>query len=213
MTEDKKTPSSPPVNTPNDMVAVANTRQRILAAALKLFVEQGYFNTNIPDLSRLSKCSVGSIYHSFENKEQIAAALYQESIGAFRSAMAQAIGDETDSVQVLRKMIKALMTFSQKNVQLSRYIWLCRHKEFMSQLSSHPTRIGFDALGRRLTRALKDSMKKGIIQDLPAQMLWSVLFGIPLAYVRDWLDGFNPTPPEEVADTVCDICIQALKVK
>ena len=44
-------------------------RDRILAAALKLFVEQGYFNTNVPDLSRESKCSVGSIYHNFKNKE------------------------------------------------------------------------------------------------------------------------------------------------
>ena len=47
-------------------------KQRILAAALKLFVEQGYFRTNVPDLSRDSKCSVGSIYHNFKNKEEVA---------------------------------------------------------------------------------------------------------------------------------------------
>ena len=61
-------------------------RERILAAALKLFVEQGYFNTNVPDLSRESHCSVGSIYHTFKNKEQVATALYEEGISAFRNA-------------------------------------------------------------------------------------------------------------------------------
>ena len=57
-----------------------SARERILAAALKLFVEQGYFNTNIPDLSRESRSSVGSIYHTFKNKEEVATALYHEGI-------------------------------------------------------------------------------------------------------------------------------------
>jgi hypothetical protein len=68
-------------------------RQRILAAALKLFVEQGYFNTNVPDLSRESKCSVGSIYHNFRSKEDVAKALYEEGIGAFRQALYSSLPD------------------------------------------------------------------------------------------------------------------------
>src|SRR5476649_1876786 len=71
-------------------------RDRILAAALKLFVEQGYFNTNVPDLSRESKCSVGSIYHNFKNKEEVASALYEEGMRAFRRALEQSIGETTD---------------------------------------------------------------------------------------------------------------------
>ena len=45
-------------------------RERILQASLELFVDQGYFNTNVPDISKKSKCSVGSIYHHFLNKEE-----------------------------------------------------------------------------------------------------------------------------------------------
>ena len=55
-------------------------RERVLQASLELFVAKGYFNTNVPDISKLSKCSVGSIYHHFLNKEEIAGMLYEDGI-------------------------------------------------------------------------------------------------------------------------------------
>lgn len=186
-------------------------RERILAAALKLFVGQGYFNTNVPDLSRESKCSVGSIYHNFRNKEEVATALYEESIGAFRRALEQSIGNLTDEEQIIKTLVKSFLRFSELNHQLSRYIWLCRHNEFMSGIIKHPTVVGFDPLGRKLTRALKSGVRSNKIRKLRANVMWSVLFGIPLAYVRDWLDGYNTVPPSQVAEEIADTCWRALK--
>jgi AcrR family transcriptional regulator len=192
-------------------VASFSPRERILAAALKLFVGQGYFNTNVPDLSRESKCSVGSIYHNFRNKEEVATALYEESIAAFRRALEQSIGSLSDEEQIIKTLVKSFLRFSELNHQLSRYIWLCRHNEFMSGIIKHPTVVGFDALGRRLTRALKNGIRAKKIRPLRANVMWSVLFGIPLAYVRDWLDGYNTVPPSQVADEIADTCWRALK--
>ena len=77
-------------------ISAFSPRERILAAALKLFIGQGYFNTNIPDLSRESKCSVGSIYHNFKSKEEVAVALYNEGLRSFRSALYNSIQDKDD---------------------------------------------------------------------------------------------------------------------
>lgn len=185
-------------------------RERILAAALKLFVEQGYFNTNVPDLSRESKCSVGSIYHTFKNKEEIASALYAEGIAAFRNALEQSIVD-IDNVEILIKtIVKSFMEFSETNRQLSRYLWLCRHNEFMSGIIKHPTMVGFDKFGRNLTRAIRGGIKNGKLRPLGAHLIWSILFGIPVGYVRDWLDGYNPVPPSQIADQLADACWRAL---
>jgi len=186
-------------------------RERILAAALKLFVEQGYFNTNVPDLSRESKCSVGSIYHNFKNKEEVASALYQEGMGAFRRALQSSIGTATDSEKVIKTAVKSFLQFSEVNQQLSKYIWLCRHNEFMTGVIKHPTTVGFDPLGRVLTRAIKTGIREGKIRKLTANLIWSLLFGIPLGYVRDWLEGFNEQPPSKVADELADACWRALK--
>lgn len=194
----------------NDLMSYP-PRERILAAALKLFVEQGYFNTNVPDLSRESKCSVGSIYHTFKNKEEVAAALYTEGMGLFRRAINQSLGNTTEISQIVKTLVRSFLEFSEVNYQLSKYIWLARHNEFMSGLIKHPTMVGFDDLGRKLTRSIKQGIREKKIRPLRANILWSILFGIPLGYVRDWLDGFNEDPPSKVAPDLAEACWRALK--
>jgi TetR/AcrR family transcriptional regulator, repressor of fatR-cypB operon len=196
----------------NDLGTIS-PRQRILAAALKLFVEQGYFNTNVPDLSRLSKCSVGSIYHTFKNKEEIASALYAEGISAFRKALEESLGAETDPAAAIKTVVRSFLLFSEINHQFSKYLWLSRHHEFMSTIARHPSRVGFDGLGRTLTKMLKDGIRNKKLRPLKANVLWSILFGVPLAYVRDWLDGYNPEPPSKVADDLAEACWRALRVE
>ncbi len=189
-----------------------SARERILAAALKLFVEQGYFNTNVPDLSRESKCSVGSIYHTFKNKEEIATALYEECLKAFRGALVQAMaGTTTEVSEIVRVLVVSFLQFSEVNYQLSRYIWLCRHNEFMGGLIKHPTMIGYDPLGRRLTKVIKRGIREGKIRKVKANIVWSILFGIPVGYVRDWFDGYNKLPPSNVAEELADSCWRALR--
>jgi TetR/AcrR family transcriptional regulator, repressor of fatR-cypB operon len=192
-------------------LAAFKPRERILAAALKLFVEQGYFNTNVPDLSRESKCSVGSIYHTFRNKEEVARALYYEGIRAFRDAMLSCLRSARSPEEAVREIVRSFLLFSEINIQLSKYIWLCRHNEFMSGLIRHPTMVGFDELGRQLTAHLKGGIRDGILRDLDAHLIWSILFGTPLAYVRDWLEGYNTKKPSEVITPLADACWRALR--
>lgn len=186
-------------------------RDRILAAALKLFVEQGYFNTNVPDLSRESQCSVGSIYHTFKNKEEVARALYHEGINAFRGALGHALNGRDTPEEVVKILVQSFLEFSEVNYQLSKYLWLCRHNEFLQGIIRHPTMVGLDPLGRKLALVLKKGMRDGQIRVLKAHLLWSIIFGIPLAYVRDWLEGYNPNPPREVALEIATTCWLAIK--
>lgn len=187
-------------------------RQRILAAALKLFVEQGYFNTNVPDLSRDSKCSVGSIYHNFKNKEEVAKALYEEGISAFRNALNSSVAPGLPSEKLVKTLIVSFLQFSEVNHQLSKYLWLCRHNEFLTGIIPHPTRVGFDEFGRKLTKGIRSGIRKGELRDLSANIIWSILFGVPVGYVRDWLDGYNLASPVNVAPELAESCWRALRV-
>lgn len=188
-------------------------RERILAAALKLFVDQGYFNTNVPDLSRESKCSVGSIYHTFKNKEEVAKALYQEGLSAFRSALFGAIEHEEDIEQIIKILVQSFLEFSEINHQLSRYLWLCRHNEFMSGIIKHPTMVGFDPLGRKLAQSIKKAIKNKRIRPIKAPLIWTIVFGLPLAYIRDWLDGYNNAPPRKVSEELAETCWRAINCR
>lgn len=186
-------------------------KERILVAALRLFVSQGYFNTNVPDLSKESKCSVGSIYHHYKNKEEVAAALYAEGIRSFRTALELALKDKKDIETILKTIVKFFLEFTERNRDLSTYLWLSRHTEFLHGEIAHPIAVGFDKLGRELTRVIKSGIREKKIRHLKANEIWTVLFGIPLSYARDWLDGYNPMNPSEVSENLAECCWRALK--
>lgn len=177
-------------------------RERILQAALELFVEQGYFNTNVPDISKRSRCSVGSIYHHFLNKEEIASRLYEQGIKQFRDALSGAIDAERSLEQNITSIVVTFLTFAEEHLLLSRYLWLARHNEYLSADVRHPTVVGLDELGRKLTKAVKNGMRSGEIPPMKAEVFWSIVFGLPLSFMRDWLDGYTKTSPREIAPTL-----------
>jgi AcrR family transcriptional regulator len=54
-------------------------QQRILEAARTLFLSQGYNGSNLRDIAREAKVSMGGIYHHFASKEEIYKSLLQQS--------------------------------------------------------------------------------------------------------------------------------------
>lgn len=187
-------------------------KARILDASLELFVDQGYFNTNVPDISRASKCSVGSIYHHFRNKEEIAADLYSLGIQQFRSAVSEAIASNSSSEpeDIVKGIVIAFLSFAQSHQRLARYLWLARHSEFLSVGVRKPTVVAFDPMGRQLAKVIKNGIRSGAIPDIKAEIFWSIVFGIPLSYVRDWLEGYTHNTPTEVAPILANACWAAL---
>ncbi len=185
-------------------------RERILQASLELFVEQGYFNTNVPDISRRSRCSVGSIYHHFLNKEEIAAQIFHAGMKDFRTALAKAIDLENSVQENVSSIVVAFLSFAEAHHLLARYLWLARHSEFLNHQVKNPTMVGFDELGRRVTQLLRRAEREGSIPKLQAEVIWTILFGLPVSYMRDWLDGYTRIPPSEVALTIAQACWAAM---
>ena len=53
-------------------------QERILLAARKLFLSQGYNGSNLRDIAKEAKVSMGGIYHHFDSKEDIYNALIHD---------------------------------------------------------------------------------------------------------------------------------------
>jgi len=201
-------------NAPSNQIELEGLgpRERVLVASLKLFVEKGYFNTNIPDISKLSKCSVGSIYHHFLNKEEIASSLYLDGIARFRNALSDGITNSMSAEETIKSLVTNFLEFSERRPLYSRYIWLARHDEFLNQELTRPTMVGFDQLGRKLTRTFKTAIRNKEIVDTSAEVIWSIVFGIPLSFVTDWLDGYTRRTPSEAAPELARAAVAALKI-
>ena len=60
------------------------TADRLVFAAMKLFLEKGYGSTSVQDILREAKANAGSLYHAFPTKQDVLLAvlgLYRDGIG------------------------------------------------------------------------------------------------------------------------------------
>jgi AcrR family transcriptional regulator len=78
-----------------------STRERIIATARRLFAAHGYEGTSTEVVLEQSGVSRGALYHHFENKEALFAAVLEAVEIDVTNATARARGDITDPAQAL----------------------------------------------------------------------------------------------------------------
>jgi AcrR family transcriptional regulator len=75
---------------------VVDSRDRVRAAAVKLFAGKGFHGTGIRDLAQAAKLSSASLYHYMGTKEELLADIMRQSLERLLEAAALAAGGVTD---------------------------------------------------------------------------------------------------------------------
>ncbi len=79
------------------MTAVAtepSTRERLVAAAIEVFVEQGYEQARVQDIARAAGLTTGAIYANFRDKRELLLAAIADRTAAEVEALVQAAGEQ-----------------------------------------------------------------------------------------------------------------------
>lgn len=190
-----------------------STKRAILASSLKLFTERGFYGTTIKDISKSAKVSVGAVYRYFNSKEEIAQLLFDEAVSLFKLALVDSTKSaDTAEIFVIRT-VKTILIFSEKNLRISKYLWLCRHDEFLKEITAKPSVLRYDEFGKRFSLIINSARRSKLIQPYSAALIWTLVFGTPLSYVRDWLDGIVKHPPSSVSVDLGEAVWNALQGK
>jgi len=85
----------------NTSVDTQTGRARVLVAAAELFVAQGYAGTTLREIASAAGIKAGSVYHHFDSKEDLFAAVLDDGIvvmiDAYEKASASLSGSETNA--------------------------------------------------------------------------------------------------------------------
>src|SRR3954466_11 len=84
----------------------ADKREAILAAALELFVERGFYGTAVPEIADRAGVGAGTIYRYFESKEALVNAIYRE----LKLQFSRAVLEEFPATAPTREQFRALWT-------------------------------------------------------------------------------------------------------
>lgn len=178
----------------------AELKRDIFRKALKLFNEQGIEATTIEMIRAECDTSVGAIYHHFGNKEGLVAALFftaLEDQGRLRDAYLDAADSTEAGVQAL---VFSYVDWVEQQPQWARFQYHARFAvtkgPFKEELAErNKTR------NLRLRQWLAESGRAAELQNLPAELLPSLIIGQADSYCRAWLAGRvkgNPTDYREV---------------
>jgi AcrR family transcriptional regulator len=91
-----------------DADAKADKRDAIMAAALSLFVERGFYGTAVPEIADKAGVGAGTIYRYFESKEALVNALYRTEKMRFATNVVERVNAGGPAREPARELFKRL---------------------------------------------------------------------------------------------------------
>lgn len=184
--------------------AKTESRKRdIVQAALRCFSEIGFSETSMEDIRRQSGASTGSIYHHFNGKEQLAAAVYLEGIHDYQAGLIGVFLEDQDAREGLRSLVERHLRWVEENVQWSRYLFQKRHSGFMAE-----TEELIAAMNRELmehaSRWFSRHIKEGKIRRVQGDLSMSLTLGPCMEFTRQFLLGQTVTGVGEAIDVLAE---------
>ncbi len=179
---------------------MGDTRRQILAVALQLFSENGYFNTSVHDIKRAAGLSIGAIYHHFSGKESIAQALHELLVERMSALLEERVAAAATVCERSRWIVADLFALAETEPTVMRFILHARHQEFLPDAppicSTRPFQL--------LLKLVEEGMGTGEVRALEPTVGAAALFGGALRLIHLHLDGMLPAPLASYLDDCCD---------
>lgn len=184
-------------------------KARVMDVALAYFSDVGVEQTNVNKILLGAKCSVGSLYHHFGNKEGIAEALFIDGVHQFNTALLQALLPQ----ETAKGGIKATVTFCCE--------WVTNKSQLAAFLLSREIKLSERAkqelreLDSEFSHAIYEwfvpHVKSDRLLKLPTNMYMVLISGSTLEYSRLWLSGRTQNSPGDVASILSEAAWQAVR--
>jgi AcrR family transcriptional regulator len=191
------------------VTATRSRKQEILDAALRCFTRAGYSRTAIEDVVRESGASVGSIYHHFGGKEQLAAALYVEGLRDYQRSYLETLGAERRSAEAaVRAVVENHLRWVEANRELARYLFSSREAEVVEA-----SKAELGELNRAVFAATKDWVARwdGELQPLSLGLLHAALIGPSQEFARLWVAGRVKESIDDAVPVLADAAWKAVR--
>ncbi|HEU5262895.1 MAG TPA: TetR/AcrR family transcriptional regulator [Gemmatimonadales bacterium] len=159
----------------------AETRRKILEAARRTFVQQGYERTTMRAIAAKIGYTPTAIYHHFKDKDALVAELSALDFRALSQALRQT-GSVADPVERLEKIGQAYVEFALTHPMPYQFLFMTRRPTDAGQ-EAMPGDPGEDAYGF-LRQTCADVIATGRLRpeftdaDELAQMAWGSLHGL-----------------------------------
>ncbi|BCR06091.1 hypothetical protein DESUT3_31600 [Desulfuromonas versatilis] len=182
-------------------------RERVIGAARRLFVENGYHNVSIPQIVAASKVSTGAIYSYFPNKEKLAQHIHEQTLAYFQACFEARLVGKTTTYEKLRAFGELVYELAESEPDLMEYLLFMRHGEFMQEAPP----ICFTQPFHLLRRIIAEGIERGEVKNGDFFILGVSFTGAILRAVELRFCCVLEKPLTEIADSLIENAWAAIK--
>jgi len=187
--------------------ATAARREKVLAATLQLYEEGGEEAITIEALATRSATSVGSLYHHYQGKEGIVAALYQGCLEDFRQSSRQALADCRGAEAVVKGLVRHYLHWVENHPTAARLLYRERHHRSLQSEEAN-LRSGTQDFVREVQAAVRE----GQLKALPPALYQPIVLGPAIEFCRQWLSGRSgKLSPSQAAEGLAEAAWRAVR--
>lgn len=187
-------------------------RERVIAAAAKMFAERGYQRTSFNDIANQLQIDRASLYYYVGNKSDLFEAVAMTPIEYNIQALAEVTASDISPDKKLRLVIEQLMTSFEDNFP-KLYIFI---REDLRKLDVDAVRSKKAAdLQRRyydlFIDVVREGQASGVLRDelTPAVIAYSIV-GM-LAWSHNWFRPDGPMTGRELGEALATIVLDGIR--
>ena len=182
----------------------------IMAAAVRVFAEQGYFQSTIAQIARAAGVADGTIYLYFKNKEDIMAQFVNQQSEKFFDTFKSMFDEEQSALERLRALIKLHFQVSQEDryVALVYQVEMRRSDRLMKEDIKDALRMYHDLVGQIVEEGQQDGT---IRHDVQIGLVKRMIFATVDEVITSWVMSGGKYELAPLADPLADLFMKGIQ--
>jgi AcrR family transcriptional regulator len=190
----------------------ASRRDSILEAALVCFNARGVPGTTIDDVRKRARASVGSIYHHFGGKEQLAAALHVEGARSYQAGFIDILQEERTARAGIEAIVQYHLRWVAEHPELARYMLAGGDAEVTAAAATQ-----LRELNRTFFAAIADWVaphaRRGALRPFAVDLYAALVLGPSQEFARHWLAGRTTTSLDDAQPALVSAAWSAVRTQ
>lgn len=190
---------------------VADKREAILRAGVRVFAAKGFFSSKVADIAREAGIADGTVYLYFKSKDEILHSIFDRAMADFIDEGRKELSSLEDPVEKLETIARLHLDrlSGDRDLAVVFQVELRGSTKFMREFSA----AGFAEYLDIIKKTIEQGQKQGIFRtDMKPIVCAKILYGALDEMVTNWILSPNNYPLPPMAGEVMKIFLGGLLV-
>ncbi|MEM6962677.1 MAG: TetR/AcrR family transcriptional regulator [Myxococcota bacterium] len=185
-------------------------RERILASAIRVFAEKGFYATRVSEIAKAAGVADGTIYLYFKNKDDVLISIFEDRLSRLLEVLREEVARESNVERQLEKIVDIqLGLIDGRDLAEVLTVNLRQSSKLLKQYAEPRFREYLCIIANVIASGQAEgTFRKDVSPGIAARSLWGALDGLTMTWA---LSGTEPSNLRKAARQFLSIYLAGLK--